>query len=221
MCGMLMWMDSNLWFRYFAVHPRPRLRIRTIPGVAVDLQKQMYTHFANGSLAAMEGRICEGLMGSLRARISKRAPNTSLRWTRHQLVSRPKLVSYKAAIMPGPKGETKSEKNGVVQAVVRIHSLQSLQHVRRTSSRDQNGKLTVREVVVDAQGREVAPVEEGEVPKDAKEGVEYLVVQKSLRRGKEGPWMVWGDAAETTLEQIRLEDRKAALEKLKIKKATS
>ncbi|KAK5113155.1 hypothetical protein LTR85_010973 [Meristemomyces frigidus] len=199
---------STMMYRFFMVRPRPRLHMRSIPGIAKDLQKQMYTHFASGNMAPMEGRICEGLLGSLRSRIGQRPPNTALRWTLHRYLSRPRLVSYRAAIMPGQKGETSSEKNGAVQAIVRIQSLQSLQHVRRTSSRDATGKLTVKEVIVDAQGREVAPVEEGEVPRDAKESVEYLVVQKSLRRSREGPWMIWGTAEETTLDKVRKEDKK-------------
>lgn len=197
-------------YRYYMVRPRPRLHIRSIAGIAKDLHQNMYTNFASGNLAPVEGRICEGLLKSLKGRVSQRSPNTALRWTLHRYLSRPKLASYKAAIMPQQKGETRSEANGMVQAVVRIHSLQSLQHVKRVSARDATGKLTVREVVVDAQGRELEPVVEGAVPKDAKESVEYLVVQKSLRRSKESQWMVWGTTEETTLEKVRREDKKYA-----------
>ncbi|KAK4539852.1 hypothetical protein LTR36_010313 [Oleoguttula mirabilis] len=211
---------STIMYRFFMVRPRPRLQIRSIPGIAKDLQKQMYTLFASGNLAPIESRICEGLLGSLRSRIGQRPPNTALRWTLHKYLSRPKVASYRAAIMPAQKGETSSEKNGAVQAVVRIHSLQSLQHVKRVSTRDAAGHIAVREVVVDAQGREVAPVAEGEVPKDAKESVEYLVVQKSLRRSREGPWMIWGTAEETTLEKIRREDKKDSSQGLVAKPAS-
>lgn len=167
----------------------------------------MYTHFASGNLAPIEGQLCEGMLGSLRMRVSQRPINTGLRWTLHKYLSRPKLMSYKPAIAPGVKGETSSERNGVVQAVVRIHSLQSLQHVKRVGSRDAQNKMVVREVLVDAQGRELEPLEEGVVPRDAKELLEFFVVQKSLRRGKEGPWMVWGTTEETTMDKIRREDK--------------
>jgi len=202
------------------VRPRPRLHILSVPSLAKDLHKKMYTHFASGNLAPMESQICEGLLGSLRSRVSQRNANTSLKWTLHKYLSRPRLASYRAAVYPSQKGETASERNGLVQAVVRIHSLQSLQHVKRTSSRDATGKLTVREVLADAQGRELEPVAEGALPKDAKESVEYFVIQKSLRRGKEGPWMVWGTAEETTLEKIRREDKKAQQDLLAAKSAS-
>ena len=180
----------------------------------------MYTAFAAGNVSALEGQVCPGLLGSLRARIAQRAPNTSLRWTVHKYLSRPRLVSYKAALMPGLKksASEKTEKNGFVQAVVRIHSLQSLQHVKRVNVRLAGGKqVETREVLIDAQGRELPEEEQqqqdnGKVPRNAKESVEYFVIQKALRRSKEGPWMVWGSAEETTLDKIRAPGKKSQLE---------
>lgn len=200
-----------LLYRFWMIRPRPRLYLRTIAPTARDLHKQMYEHFAAGNLAPIEHKICEGMLGSLRSRIAQRNPNTSLKWTLHKYIGRPSifnLASYRAAIFPGQKGEMPSERNGIVQAVVRIRSLQSLQHVKRSTYRDESGRLGVKEMRVDTQGHELGPVEEGVVPANAKESVEYIVIQKMLKKGKEGPWMIWGTAEETTLEKIRREDKK-------------
>ena len=168
----------------------------------------MYTNFASGNLSYLEPRLCEGILGSLKQRVSQRSPNTALKWTLHKHLSKPRLASYKAALMPKQKDQLSGESNGVVQAVVRLHTLQSLQHLKRITLRDDMGKIVEREVVVDVHGREVPPVEDGAVPKDAKEAVEYFVIQKSLRKGKEGPWKVWGTAEEMTMERINREDKK-------------
>ncbi|KAI7567596.1 hypothetical protein KC346_g20701, partial [Hortaea werneckii] len=177
--------------------------------VARDLHKSMYEHFAAGNLTPMENQICEGMLGSLRSRIAQRNPNTGLKWTLHKYLSRPKLASYRAAIFPEQKGEKNTERNGIIQAVVRIHSLQSLQHIKRMSTRDANQKLVVREVPVDSQGREMEPLQEGAVPANAKDAVEYVVIQKMIRKGKEGRWMIWGTTEETTMSKIKQEQNKS------------
>lgn len=195
---------SGLLYRFWMVRPTPRVHWSKIPGQAEELHKRMYTLFAEGNLVGMESRICSGLLSSLKARLGQRVANTHLRWTLHKYLSKSRIMSYKSAVIPAAKGETSRERNGVVQVVVRIHSLQSLQHVKRVTARDQRGKSVVKEVVVDAQGREVPESEgAGAVPKDAKESIEYFVVQKSLRKSKEGPWMVWGTAEEMTLDRLK------------------
>lgn len=195
--------DRAITYRFFMVRPRPRLQLSQIPSIAKDLHHTMYTHFAAGNLQPVEGQICDGMLKSLRARLQQRAPGTSLKWTLHKHLSRPRLVSYKAAVLPPGKHETSRERNGLAQAVVRIHSLQSLQHVKRVSTRDAQNRLTTRDVVVDAQGRELPPLAAGAVPKDAKEAVEYIVVQRSLRKSREGPWKLWGTAEETTPARLK------------------
>ncbi|KAI7094388.1 hypothetical protein KC352_g39477, partial [Hortaea werneckii] len=201
-------LGSLFVFRFVAVRPRPRLHLLSIPGVARDLHKSMYEHFAAGNLTPMENQICEGMLGSLRSRIAQRNPNTGLKWTLHKYLSRPKLASYRAAIFPEQKGEKNTERNGIIQAVVRIHSLQSLQHIKRMSTRDANQKLVVREVPVDSQGREMELLKEGAIPANAKDAVEYVVIQKMIRKGKEGRWMIWGTTEETTMSKIKQDQNK-------------
>lgn len=192
-------------YRFFTVRPRPRLRLRQIPPAAESLHKQMYEHFAAGNVQPMENQICSGMMGSLRGRIAQRTAGTQMKWKLHTYLSPSKLVSFKPGLIPGQKGERKTERKAVVQAVVRIHSLQSLQHVRRKMS----GKT---EILVDAQGRELPRQEEDAdklALKHAKELVEYIVVQKNMKNSKEGPWKLWGTTEETTAEKLMRKERKA------------
>lgn len=106
------------------------------------------------------------------------------------------------------KNESNTERDGLVQAIVRIHSLQSLQHVRRV-------RTGTQEVLVDGQGRELAgkgadgmeTSDEGAM-RHAKELVEYIVIQKSLKMSKEGPWKIWGTTEESTLERLEREERR-------------
>lgn len=192
------------------VRPMRRLEYFSTPRVAQELHREVYTAFAEGTLAGpVEAKVCESFLTNLRFRAGKRAKNTSLRWRIHAYLERPRVVSYKALVQPGPKGELSTERSGIIQAVVRIRSLQSLQHVKRISGRDAEGRLYTREITVDAQGREVPAYEEGIVPQSAKESTEYVVVQRRLNRGKIGPWMIWGTAEETTAEGWRRELKKA------------
>ena len=209
---------SALMYRWIMVRPRPRLEVGKIPGIAKDMHREMYERFAAGDMSPMESRICEGMLGSLKRRIAQRPPNTRLLWTIHKYLSKPKRMSYKAAAMPRQKGASLADTSGLVQAVVRIHSLQSLQHVKKVHERGEDRKMVVKEVVVDAQGRET-PLEEfeeqqaeGKVPEGAKETVEYFVVQKNLRTGKEGPWLVWGTTEETTLDKVKRQGKKSMMQ---------
>ncbi|KAK0253711.1 hypothetical protein LTS02_012467 [Friedmanniomyces endolithicus] len=195
--GRLMW-------KFVTVKPRPKLDYFRVHSIAQTLHREVYEHFAAGNLPPIEAKICEGFLGSLQRRIALRAPGTGIRWTVHRYLDKPRCVSFKAASFPFQKGELSTERNGVLQAVVRIRSLQSLQRVKKVSERGEEGKLVVREVVVDAQGNEVVGGEEDEdqVPRDAKEVVEYFVVQRNLRAGKDLPWMAWGTTEETKVADM-------------------
>ena len=93
--------------------------------------------------------------------------------------------------MPGPKGEQREERNAQIQAVVKLHTLQSLQHAKKTSKREgtqKNGKIVT--------------IEENVGAEEEKESIEYIVIQRTLRKGKMRPWQVWGFTDVTTLAQI-------------------
>ncbi|EMC98549.1 hypothetical protein BAUCODRAFT_32606 [Baudoinia panamericana UAMH 10762] len=209
---------SAVFYRFFSIRPNPRLEWRKLPGIAKELHKEMYEHFAQGNVAAIEGKLADGIYGSLQKRIGLRPANTAMRWRLHKYLSRPRTVSYKATLLPPATAVSKYERNAMVQAVVRIHSLQSLQRVQRVSERNERGQLRVRDVVLDSQGREVPETELELMPKDAKESVEYVVVQKFHRAGKEGNWELWGTTEETTLERLE-SDQKALQDAVKAQSA--
>jgi protein MBA1 len=158
------------------VKPRPNFELTTIAAKAAEMHKEMYGAFALGNIEAVQAKVCTGLY-----------------WSVKKQLSAPKLCSFKAAVLPGPKGESKEERNAQIQAVVKLHTLQSLQHVKKVAKRVNKQMLTMEEPV----GAE-----------EVKESIEYIVVQRTLRRGKMNDWQVWGFTNETTLNQILREDAK-------------
>jgi protein MBA1 len=175
------------------VKPRPKFELSQIASKASEMHREMYGAFAEGNLASVQSKVCTGLYGSLRGRVQQRAPNTYLRWSVKKQLSSPKLCSFKAAVLPGPKGESSEERNAQIQAVVKLHTLQSLQHVKKVSKRV-NQKMVTSEELIGAE--------------EEKESVEYVVLQKTLRRGKMNNWQLWGFTNETTLNQLLKEDAK-------------
>ncbi|GAB7345939.1 hypothetical protein MBLNU457_4169t3 [Dothideomycetes sp. NU457] len=158
-------------------------------GYAEKLYSEMYTCFAKGNIDAMRPRLCETIYQTLASRIQTRAPNTRLEWKLHQLVGKPWVCSYRVGILSAdPKPS--NENNVIQQAVVRIKSIQSLKTIKRVRNK-QSG--TTEEVVTG--GEEQLKIE-------------YVVIQKMLRKGKPGPWMVWGTTTETTMEKIEADEKK-------------
>lgn len=175
------------------VKPRPKFELATIAPKASEMHREMYGAFAAGNLESVHSKVCTGLYGSLRGRVQQRAPNTYLRWSVKKQLSSPRLCSFKAAVLPGPKGESAEERNAQIQAVVKLHTLQSLQHVKKVAKRV-GQKLVTSEELIGAE--------------EEKESVEYVVLQKTLRRGKMNNWQVWGFTNETSLNQLLREDAK-------------
>nr|AVI60843.1 Mitochondrial inner membrane protein Mba1 [Morchella crassipes] len=152
---------------------KQKLRIWEPKKVAPSLHKDMYTAFAEGDLDSLRLLCGDGLLNSFQKRIAVRR-NAKMEWKLHKLLSRPKVVSNKAHHYMGYNQDRR-------QAVVRIHSLQSL------SKFNAQGKLV-----------------EGE----PKEVVEYLVIEKNYHMGKESPWYVWGTTEETTMQRFIEENKK-------------
>ena len=175
------------------VKPRPKFELATIAPKASEMHREMYGAFAAGNLESVHSKVCTGLYGSLRGRVQQRAPNTYLRWSVKKQLSSPRLCSFKAAVLPGPKGESAEERNAQIQAVVKLHTLQSLQHVKKVAKRV-GQKLVTSEELIGAE--------------EEKESVEYVVLQKTLRRGKMNNWQVWGFTNETSLNRLLREDAK-------------
>lgn len=177
-----------------------------IPGIAKDLYEQMYNHFAAGTISQIEDKLAPGLAGSLRNRLSGRAPNTALLWTLHKYLGNPELMSFKFTVFPD--GSDK-EKMGIAQAVVKIKSKQSLQHVERKRTKDPStGKEIVKEVVVDERGNAVPEEElENNREKSAKILTEYLVVQRHMKKSKFERWHIWGTTEETSVAKMEKQEQ--------------
>lgn len=183
-----------LAFKWMLVKPRPKLEISKIAPRAAELHNEMYKAFAAGDVNSLSDKVCTGLFGSLRGRLMNRAPNTFLRWEVKRQVAKPKLCSYKAAVLPGPKGESSAERNAQIQAVVKLHTIQSLQHVKKVQKREGHHKRIV--TALENIGAE-----------EEKESIEYVVLQRTLRKGKVNPWQIWGFTEETSLAKIEQEER--------------
>lgn len=181
--------------------------------IAKELHKEMFANFATGDLQSVETKLCPGMLSSLEQRITQRPRNTSYLWHLHKYVTSPTLVSYKAFPIPETLKWPRGERHGIVQAVVRIHSLQSLQPLKRVMQTEGN-KRVVKEFVTDGKGVEW-PRErmiENRWLGNGKETVEYVLLQQIYKRTEPGEWKVWGMAEESTLEKIELQKKKKTAE---------
>ncbi|CAK3786774.1 hypothetical protein TI39_contig513g00007 [Lecanosticta acicola] len=186
----------------FAVKPRLKMEVSRVPQIAQSLYEDLYTNFAKGDLDVLQDRVSSGLLGSLRSRITQRQPNTSLKWTLHKYLGRPRCVSMTFALIDFKTPKT--ERNGVVQAIVRVRSRQSLQKMMKMRVIDEKtGRSRIEVVPVNSDGKRIplSQLEESKL-RDVKDTTEYLVIQKLLKAGKEGPWHLWGMAEETTMAKL-------------------
>ncbi|EME38771.1 hypothetical protein DOTSEDRAFT_160418 [Dothistroma septosporum NZE10] len=198
------------WYYYLAGHfmafwmvkPRVKLERGQLPRISKKLYEDMYSNFATGNLQAIENILSPGMLGSLRARIAQRTPNTGLKWTVHKYLTTPKVISYKFQVLPdGPN----TDKFAFAQAVVRIQSLQSLTKTKRMRVVDrESNKACIKEATVDEQG---SFVHDGDLKsyrqRVARVTTEYLVVQRMVRHSRLGEWHVWGTTEEATMREIR------------------
>lgn len=165
---------------YFHVKPRADFQTSAIPSIAKTLYTDMYTAFAAGNLSPMAPKLCENVYTSLEQRIQARGPNVGVAWKLHNWRSEPKVVSHKYMPMSLEDNKDKTKQTTIQQVCVRMQSMQSLKKVRKV----RQGNKTV-EVMEEGSSAEPKPV------------TEYLVVQRLCKRGKMGPWMVWGTTTES------------------------
>lgn len=188
---------TSFYFARMRTRPKIKLERGKVAGVAKEIYEDMYKHFASGDMSPIEGKLSPGLMGSLRARISQRAANTSMKWSLEKYLSQPKLVWFHSAPfnLKGPR----DEQTGLIQAVVRIHSRQRLQKVQRIVGKDR----VVREALVDTHGKEIPEDEmERERRRSIKDTTEYVVLQRRVMKSRPSQWMMWGTTEETTLPKL-------------------
>jgi protein MBA1 len=200
--------SAYMAFRY--VRPRLRLQMRETPEIARQLYEDMYTALGRGVLDNMRDRLNPGCYTALQQRVAERAPGTKLLWTLHRYVSPPKRVSYVFALpdLSAPK----DERTGIMQAVVRLHSVQSLVRVKTVKARDPAapGGFSMIEVPIDRDDKVIPRQERIEaVKRQRKETVEYAVVERKMIKGKVGEWRLWGLTQETTVEALKASAQKS------------
>ncbi|KXT00997.1 hypothetical protein AC578_4448 [Pseudocercospora eumusae] len=199
---------------FWYVKPALKLERGKTPKIAQEIYEEMYKAFAAGNVTSpnVEGKLVPGFVKSLQTRINQRRQGETLQWKLHEYLERPRCVSYVFA-MPNVKGSN-DQRTGIMQAIVRIRSRQSLVHLKRMRVLDPHGsqQFVVADVPVDRDGQAIPEEKiEEEERKNAKDMTEYLVLQRRLRQGEVGEWQAWGMTTETGLEEIRKQE--AATEK--------
>jgi protein MBA1 len=202
------------------------------------LYEDIYTAFGNGDLAPVRDRLAPGFHDTLSQHIRERRPDTTRQWRLERYVGEPRVVSCIVGLLPNEaeaataakaktgQAETaaakakakkaakeaakaaKRDANGMLQAIVRIRSVQSLVTVARKRTWDRARRTTVEESVpLNQRGEEISAAGAEEVRKaTARESVEYFVVQKKIRHSRVDPdWQAWGAAQESTPERIAYE----------------
>ncbi|KAA8914808.1 hypothetical protein FN846DRAFT_236583 [Sphaerosporella brunnea] len=159
---ILDWRDK-LIFRFMS---KTKLQLFEPKKVAVSLHHDMYTAFAQGDVETLRLICGDGLFDSFKKRLMTRGRNR-MAWKLHQYLEPPRIVSNKAHHYAGTNLSRR-------QAVVRIHSLQSLTKIAP------NGQI----------------VEGTDTPREV---TEYVVVERKKVNGTESPWFVWGTTNETPL----------------------
>ena len=121
-------------------------------------------------------KICnEGIFSAFRARIHSRPKNETHRWILHKYIGSPRIVSTRMGRLP-------MDKSAIMQVVVKINSIQSLEKIIKGAGRK------------DHVGGQFAGGEK-------KKLIEYLVLQRMLIEGEEQPWMIWGTVQETPVDE--------------------
>jgi protein MBA1 len=204
----------EMYVRIWAIRPRmwsgKKLEKHDAPRIAREIYESMYDNFARGTLDKVEKQLKPGLLGSLRSRFSQRPANQGMHWTLHRYVEKPRTMSFKFITLPGG---TDTERNGIVQAVVKMRSKQSLLKVQRVRVKDETGKFVVQPAPVDEHGVMIPETEvEDAKERASKVTTEYVVLHRMMKKGKIGPWVMWGTAQESSLAKME-QDRKDLMAK--------
>lgn len=191
----------------------PKLGMFKAASIAKGLYEEMYMAFAQGETEVRDmektGKLNPNFAKSLRKRIAQRPQGRGLRWKLHGFVGRPKCVSFQFAMLQDEFKLPKESRSGLVQAIVKIRSRQSLIHLDKVQVKDlSTGKYVLADVPVDRDGNEIPDDKMAEAEQRAmKENVEYFVVEKVLRWGEWQEWRAWGTAQETTVETLKMKEK--------------
>jgi protein MBA1 len=207
----------DLWSLYWQGRwkmkpPLPITPRKEIKDIAKQMYEDIYTAFGEGDLELVKKKLAPGFYESLTKHILERQPDTVRKWRLERYVREPKVVSYRFGPIPAEgeaakksKAEQAADTMGMVQAVVQIHSVQSLLTVRTTREWDAVTRRTITRVVpLNQRGVEISEGGAEEVRRaSAKETIEYFVIQRKVLHSKTQPWEAWGMTTESTPEVLR------------------
>ncbi|KAF2796072.1 hypothetical protein K505DRAFT_416017 [Melanomma pulvis-pyrius CBS 109.77] len=170
--------------------------------------ERIYSAFAKKDEATISDICLSGVALKFRKRLERRPADVKMEWkiVRHARAWGTRIVSDRAteANFPG------CPQTAIRQVVVRIKTRQRFQAKRApAASPQEQPRKAKRALKWTPDGREPTEVDGdakrdlGITPAKEEDVVEYLVLQKMVKRGVEGDWKVWGFASETTLESLK------------------
>ncbi|KAF2205104.1 hypothetical protein GQ43DRAFT_363185 [Delitschia confertaspora ATCC 74209] len=158
--------------------PRPKLARRPVVKAAKQLHESIFTEFSNRDDRTLKSLCTSGLLTTFRKQLASLPKDEMMSWRLLKHLSRPRIVSNRATPLPLP-GDSEA---ALRQVVVRLHTRQLVEKWETQKKAQVNS-----------------------VEKDV---VEYVVLQRIMRRGKEEDWKVWGFANETTYQELKEEQKR-------------
>jgi protein MBA1 len=192
--------------------PLPIVKKKEVKEIAKQFHEEIYTAFASGDLGPVKDKLAPGFYDSLSAHMREQRSDTVRSWRIERYVREPKVCSYRLAVTPAEgeaanksKAEQAADAYGMIQAVVQIHSVQSMLTLQRKRAWDPLSRTTRTQMVpLNQRGQEVSEAGAEEVRKaGAKETVEYFVIQRKFVHSKPQNWQAWGTTVESTPEKIK------------------
>lgn len=224
MKSLLQGFVGRLYYKFWISkkRPRPKLARRIVKPIAKELHEEMYKSYANHDTQLLKTICCNGLLATFLKALP--AKNEVLSWRLVSYLSRPRVVSNRASPVPLP-GDAEA---AVRQVVVRIHTRQILERWTKEESKAALGlgveapaaaSQTKRKTAWAPKGKKTTTslqtTTEDAKPQDSsgktvieKDVVEYVVMQRLMRAGKEQEWKIWGLAKETSLQDMRNDKKK-------------
>jgi protein MBA1 len=194
---------------------KPPLQIvkkKEVKDIAKQFHEEIYTAFAAGDLGPVKDKLAPGFYESLINHMREQRRDTVRQWRIERYVREPKVCSYRLAVMPAEgaaakksKAEQAANAYGMIQAVVRIHTVQSMLTRQKKRVWDEVTRSTKTQLVpLNQRGVEISEAGAEEVRKaGAKETVEYFVIQRKFVHSKPQEWQAWGTTVESTPEKLK------------------
>lgn len=156
----------------------------------------------------------------MQERFTSRDPNVKMTWELVKIHSTPRIVSNRMAQPPFPGADDKEQPTAIRQVVVRLSTRQRLvlTHTEPESQtlNTASGIATERRKLAWSPDGLHSEIRQGQkrieddevVDEHERDVVEYMVMQRWMKKGKEEQWKVWGFMDKTTVESIEKDQKK-------------